>query len=70
MLRINFKNGNYVDVSNFNKISYWSSGQFKELDKDKFNEFTIHDPITYNFQGNNKVSIKGTEILYIELTED
>ncbi|EOE17133.1 hypothetical protein WMG_00347 [Enterococcus faecalis EnGen0348] len=36
MLRINLKNGTYIDVSDFKKVSYYLSGTLKEKNSKKF----------------------------------
>ncbi len=69
MLRITLKNGTYIDVSDFKKVSYYLSGTLKEKTAKNFNEFVFADNRTYVFEGSTTVSLNGSEILYIELEQ-
>ena len=70
MLRINLKTGVYIDIHKFEKVSYNLSGTLKEKTSKNFNEFIIGSNTTYIFKGSTTISIRGEEILYVELTSD
>lgn len=67
MLSINLKNGTYIDIPKFEKVSVYVSGNLKVLTPENFSEFVIADSRTYVFEGSTTISINGSEILYIEL---
>ncbi|MBV7392058.1 MULTISPECIES: hypothetical protein [Enterococcus] len=64
MLTINLKVGTYVEIKKFEYVCYESG---KMLNKADFDKFTLQPNLTYNFQGENYVSILGSEIMFLEL---
>ena len=67
MLTIYLKNGNYISVTSFKRVIYETNGTRKEKTPDSLSELSIGDAVTYNFEGSTKISIRGSEILYVEL---
>lgn len=70
MLTIYLKNGNYIDIPNFEKVSYISKGTPTEKTAQEFGQFSFGEVSTYNFLGSINISVKGQEILYIQLNKD
>lgn len=67
MLVIHLKQGPVIEIPKFEKVSYLVRGEIDDLIADEFDGFYIQDSYTYNFQGSSCISVKGNEILFIEL---
>lgn len=68
MLDIHLKDQTVVSVSKFEKVVYSMSGSRYELSSKQFDSFRIFDTATYNFEGSNKISVRGDQILFVELS--
>lgn len=66
MLTIHLKTGSYIDIPVFKKVTYLANGTVREKTPDQFSGFIIGDGVTYNFEGKINISVRGSEILYIE----
>jgi hypothetical protein len=64
-LLIYLKNGGCARVTEFKRINYFYR-EHKSIDSD-FTKFQLSDDVTYHFVGANTVTIKGTEISYLDI---
>ncbi|MFZ2733234.1 MAG: hypothetical protein WBP35_03070 [Lactococcus chungangensis] len=56
-----------INIDNFTELSYYISGSTR-IFHDNLSSLQIFKDVTYNFKGDKQVSLIGSKISYIELS--
>lgn len=70
MLTIFLSNDKYVQIPEFEKVSYYTGSSWTEKTVEEFDRIVIAKGLTYNFTGKTQVSIGASDILYLELEKN
>ncbi|MBV7391069.1 hypothetical protein KUA55_10280 [Enterococcus sp. ALS3] len=68
MLTINLKVGSYIELQNFQKISFYSEKGLQTILGENLDDFFLNPKLSYNFFGNTQITIYGSDIMFLEFS--